>query len=94
MRTGCGDSGPLVLMACAARRTFSRNRWMHQYDQLLAEIAGKIAKLQDQLGPAEQAHRLLLRSGDDCPVRDLRELQQLLDMAIQILERKSDMRSS
>ena len=62
---------------------------MRQYDQLLAEVAGKIAKLQDQLGPAEQAHRLLLRSGDDRPLRDLQELNGLLDMAIQIVERQS-----
>jgi hypothetical protein len=78
----------------AERRTFSCNRRMRQYDQLLAEVAGKIAKLQDQLGPAEQAHRQLLRSGHDRPFGDLRELKQLLDMAIQILERKSDVRSS
>jgi hypothetical protein len=67
---------------------------MSKYDQLLADVAGTIAKLQDQLGPAEQEHRLLLRSGDDQPLRDLQELKQLLDMAIQILERKSDVRSS
>ena len=84
----------LIALKGAERRTFSYNRRMRQYDQLFAEVAVKIAKLQDQLGPAEQVHRLLLRSGDDRPFRDLRELKQLLDMAIQILERKSDVRSS
>ena len=67
---------------------------MRQYDQLLADVAGTIAKLQDQLAQAEQAHRVLLRSGNDRPLRDLQELKRLLDMAIQILERQSDARSS
>ena len=66
---------------------------MYQYDQLLADVAGTIAKLQDKLTSAEQAHRRLLNSGDDHPLRDLRELKQLLEMAIQILKRQSDERS-
>ena len=65
---------------------------MHKYDQLLADVAGTIAKLQDQLGRAEQAHRLLLRSGDDRPLTDLQELKRLLDMAIQIIQRQSNTR--
>jgi hypothetical protein len=63
---------------------------MRNYDQLLAEVAGTIVKLQDQLTPAEQRHRLLLRSGDDQPLLDLQELKRLLDMAIQIIKRQSD----
>jgi len=66
---------------------------VYQYDQLLADVAGTIAKLQDKLTSAEQAHRRLLNSGDDGPLQDLRELKQLLEMAIQILKRQSDARS-
>jgi hypothetical protein len=68
------------------------NRRMRQYDQLLADVAGTIAKLQNHLSSAEQAHRRLVHSGDDRPLFDLQEVKRLLDMAIQILERQSDAR--
>jgi hypothetical protein len=86
-------AGLALLPLLEADRPIMDNRRMRQYDQLLADVAGTIAKLQDHLSSAEQAHRRLVDSGDDRPFYDLQEVKRLLDMAIQILARQSDARS-
>jgi len=65
---------------------------VREYDQLLSESAAKLRMLENLLISAEQAHRIMLRSGDVRPLDDLRELNRWLDAARETLQRRTDFR--